>query len=402
MRIIIGILTISFLINFSKCESINNYRKIIVDEDVKLINTINDNTYKIVLHTKRRKEDLVSMIDTIIVDTVNVEFINFYDLYLSRDNMNLYLCYQDYDKIKIDVYNLLSGSIRLSQAFSGEYIGIAQQNIFFGINEKLNIKITKYQEEIPINSPIRTLQRINILTNVTDTLLYLKYGEDIYLGITEVVCFHESYVIQYCVKNSDSSLENCKYFLFNHKTNEITLIIPSEKFKYHDLRNHRKIEGDLAIVGNIIFDSSLQFIGNAIEKDISKIGYYDTDDYKGIYVRSTTDKKIGAYSYESAIIVINETAAFELAMYDIVNNKEITNDLISGLSLDNLDLLKKSVWAKHNFAFVDLYEQAYFNLYYFYNNGKDSRKTRVEHKFTGTDKANLKLIEEVIKEKGGR
>jgi len=383
------------------CQQINDYTNNLLN----LFVHENAFTYKVVEYERRRKPSQYLIFkDSLPIDTLNYSFKTLFysdDQYIIIDTKDGIKRYSFTDKTSIKIGEILDDE---------RIVGVKYPNIYIygehfnagDLWRDIKIKITALnmisgKREIIFNKNIdqvyedewSTMASSYLIPSGNEVLLIsmIDPGEGGYMGptkgfiidlidgkvaktnfeyITEKGAWHE-YIIDF---------NNDLFFLDYSESNRM-----GETLKKKQLI----VSEDMKVVSEYLYRSFDDF-GQGIDKDGGDLMIYKSVDDNG----------------NPKLITENLSGIRDICFYKIYNNILIERNDIETLSNSSLWLIKNFIFAKYNYSFEDLYLQTFYNQYEFYRNQSGSRKTRVEHKFNDTDKANLKLIEEVINEKGGR
>jgi hypothetical protein len=107
------------------------------------------------------------------------------------------------------------------------------------------------------------------------------------------------------------------------------------------------------------------------------------------------------FNNRTALIFLNSKDLFLQSLQSIKTNTIINAEVFEHTRSFDLNILKNMVYARHNLDFKNDYYEAYFNIFSFYYNGRDSRLPSVDHLLTPVDKENLRLIDEELERRAG-
>ncbi len=148
--------------------------------------------------------------------------------------------------------------------------------------------------------------------------------------------------------------------------------------------------------GLTIYDYKFNVITKALSHDVERIGYnFRSNGVLSNYISVKLDDG------RKAIVLYRFFMPLERSLLRIYSNEILLNEDLIQLKEEELSILKNMLYAKHNFKFNDLFFQAYFNLFEFYDDEKrkSNRLEGVDNLFTQADKRNLQIISVLSKQK---
>lgn len=255
-----------------------------------------------------------------------------------------------------------------------------------------------------------TLEKEKLLFDLdsalSDNKLDLKYHEVdqlFNLGKTNKLLISTTYCLGGC--------ESYNYFIYDKKTgilkHDNKLIQNEPNNEYYNVRFELTDISEDYFIGEyydryvknedhkgwFIFNSNLDIVTRILPHSYYNRGYnFSRNKVISCNMKSNLDDN------KEVIIVYKFSLPLERSFYRIYKNEELIKDDISQCDKYELNLLKNMLFAKYNYKFIDIFYQAYFNMFEFYNSEdkKTTRLTKVDYLFTEIDKKNLKTIETAL------
>jgi len=254
-------------------------------------------------------------------------------------------------------------------------------NPYTGLKEKLICDLDLiYKDSIRLFE----LDQIQILYELNEDNILIETGYCEHGG-----CEHINYFICDTRSGSVKRLHHIYRREYDNATNDLIFFYSDNKQKYH-LGEY----GDYGVrneehKGYFIFDGDLKVISRALPRYAENIGFN--------YVKG----KIDSYNIKSrldderkVIVPYKLDFSLERSMLRIHDDQLMLPEDVRLLDSYAGNILKNFVYAKHNFKFIDIFYEAYFNLFDFYGNDskKISRLTNVDKLLTPMDSKNLEII----------
>lgn len=231
-----------------------------------------------------------------------------------------------------------------------------------------------------------------------DSFTAKKFSND--FGLYKIIELSKNEImatIRYCY----DGCYNYHYFLVDLITKEIKEMTLNNKDPNNELYVIDILKNDNSCFLAEEFSNKIAnqyFICDKNFKEISKALYHPINDigrnYKnGKYISDNI--RVGLDNGKIIIITYKFSLRLERSFYRIYKNQELLKEDIKQCSKYELNLSKNMLFAKYNYKFTDVFYQAYFNMFEFYNTEekKKTRLAKVEHLFTEIDRKNLKTIE---------
>jgi len=384
--------------NILKIESNNN---LVRSSKINSYYSIDSTTYIINKYSFLKKEYYLYR-DSIIVDTLksNGKLIfddytkNYYFIETNKNYGHLYKFDPNIGKLSLSSDNKYS----LSCIYNNKIPNIDSVRLKTSIPILDGYNQLQGYKEIEINFAFQ-LSILDIQKNKKELLV--DFSENIKENfISEIIDFSlfKDQIVFYTGYSEAGGIYNGQYWGVNIKSKKLNKInIPKdydETYYSIDTKKEHLIifKENFNTIDAIVFNKKFQNIGKILYRQNTIKGFKINNGVrKGNYYKSFLE------DHTQMCILDNLEILREFALFKIYNDEFIEN--IENLSLDNLNLLKNMVFAKHNYKFDNEYYQAYFNLYNFYSL-EEKRKIRtkdVNHLLTKVDKVNLKLINNNIK-----
>lgn len=260
---------------------------------------------------------------------------------------------------------------------SGKAVGIADFSNILGVKYPPGIP------EIIVGLVFINEDRLLVESAYRDGGYYLYRYFQIYNG-----AIHKQEFDKYRAKYEDISSDEYElfriHFFFSHE--EYDFLIGSIDY------------GNNPENSDIIFSKDFKEISYSLKKskEWNVIGENIQDGKNSFfYIRSRLDNN------DRVIVTYKLDKNFEEACYRLFKGDSIINEQVQNFGVDQLNILKNLLFAKHNYAFSSEFYQAYFNLFAFYSDPKmrSSRVKDVNKLLSKVDRDNLAIIMAELKEK---
>lgn len=399
MKKLVFIFTIIFFrMVVSFCQPLN---KLFIDDKILSINIINNIAYKVEkTRDYRENNSCICYADTNIIDTIILTNNIFRDGYFNEDNFMIYNTKKEYDTIYIYKWNIMEMSLEVDKRVDLNTFSFNGSKLLYGIQEESpTFNSKQHAGNFPILPPVRTINYCDLKTNKIDELFSLSKTEGEFIGIIDVLPLNlNKLLISYGKKNSDETIEECKYLIYDCNNDSYAYFDNSEKpynyiFPSVGINNYWIDYKNNIYIRNFILDEKLNLFGESLQNRISAKGFFIEDNLvKGYFIQSETDSKKNRFKYENVIIYYPKNATLDIAFKKVYDNKKLTSEDLLKFSHLELELIKNMIFAKYNFMFEDEYFQAFFNQFDFYNYRKGDRLQNIDSLLSDVDNENLNLL----------
>jgi hypothetical protein len=181
-----------------------------------------------------------------------------------------------------------------------------------------------------------------------------------------------------------------EYWAYDFKNDELKKIAKYNNSEY--LNNKKLFSKDRKFIftEGVILNDSFEIVGRNLLGHINIAGFAIENGIVKHYIF------LKEYDYQKEMFVEYSPDFNEMKiMKKIINNESIFLKDLYKFSFKQLEILRKTIYAKHNYLFDDDYDLAYFSLFGFYYANYNSRTKNIS--LTEIDKQNLKLIKEAEK-----